>query len=298
MQKSEIQFVKDGFIGERMVYMPGTVKKHVLQDSRVRDLYITHIGIFPKALGHLRKRPLGCSQYILIYSVEGGGWIETNGRLHQLSANQLFVIPPKTPCSYGSDIRSPWTNYWIHFTGKNAEAFSPPINRVIDIPPSDDARIGERLQLFEDMMTQSEQYFNVERVVYANICLKLFLSSVRYLGIYRSVRTETGNETIDKLIYYMKCSTHRPVRMNDLAKDFDCSPSKLYKLFHQHMGISPQVYFLHLKMEKARKYLSQTNMKIKEIAARLGYEDPYHFSRIFSKHNGLSPVGYRKEERS
>ncbi len=63
------------------------------------------------------------------------------------------------------------------------------------------------------------------------------------------------------------------------------------------MDSAPQDFFIHLKMERARKYLLQTNLKVKEIGEKLGYEDPYYFSRIFTKHLGLSPANYRKEEK-
>ena len=131
MNSEPLEYVIDGFIGQRMVYLPGIVKKKVLKDPRIRDLYITHIGIFPRALGHLRKRPLGCSQHILIYCVDGAGWIELDGKRHELKTNQLFIIPPKVSCSYGASTVNPWTNYWVHFTGDNASVYSPQLGQVI-----------------------------------------------------------------------------------------------------------------------------------------------------------------------
>ena len=297
VKQQEVDFVIDGFIGQRMVYMPGQVKKRILADPRISDLYITHIGIFPKARGHLRKRPLGCSQYILIYCVEGEGWIETEGVKYNLNENQLFVIPPKTACSYGASLDRPWTNYWIHFTGENSPIYCPPLNRVIHIPPTDDNRIEERLMLFEEMMQHSEHYFMPDRVLCANIALKQFLTSVRYLSTYRLLIKEPENDRLDKVIAFMKCNLNKSLRIGELAETCNCSASNLYKLFRKNIGTPPQDYFIHLKMERARRYLSQTNLKIKEVAHRLGYTDPYYFSRIFTRHTGLSPANYRREER-
>lgn len=293
----EIEFQNDGFVGQRMMYVPGIIKKKVLKDARIRDLYITHIGIFPKALGHLRTRPLGCSQYILIYCIDGEGWIEIRGRRKKILANQLFIIPPQTACSYGSSTHKPWTNYWLHFTGENANLYTPPINEVIEILQSNDSRIEERLILFEEMLQNIEDCFQHEKVVYANICLKQFLSSVKYLSVYRSVKKEGENDLLKKVIVFMKNNLHKNIRIADLAEKCNCSSSNIYKLFKQNMGSSPQDFFIHLKMERARKFLIQSNLKVKEIGLKLGYEDQYYFSRIFSKHVGLSPANYRKEEK-
>ena len=287
----------DGFIGQRMIYMPGIVCKKLLKDPRVYDLYITHIGVFPKAQGHLRNRPLGCSQYILLYCFEGEGWVEIKGKKKVIKKNQLFIIEPKTVCSYGADKNKPWTNYWIHYTGINAGIYSPPLNQIIEIPPSEDSRIDERMLLFEEMLQNLEDYFVQNKVVYANVCLKHFLSSIKYLGVYRAVKKENESDNLNKAISFMKNNLQKTIRVTELAERCNCSASNLYKLFKQNIGSSPQDYFIHLKMERARKYLLQTNLKVKEIAAKLGYDDPYYFSRIFSKHVGLSPANYRKEEK-
>ncbi len=294
---SEIEIKKDGFIGQRMTYLPGIVKKKVLKDPRVNDLYITHIGVFPKALGHLRSRPLGCSQYILIYCVEGEGWVEVEGRRQKVLANQLFVIEPKKISSYGANPKNPWTNYWIHFTGENAALYSPPVNRIIDISPTENSRLEERLLLFEEMLQNVEDYFVFEKVVYANICLKQFLTSVKYIDIYRAINKEPENDLLKKVISFMKNNLHKNIRIDEFAQKCDCSTSNIYKLFKINLDSAPLDFFIHLKMERACKYLTQTNLKVKEIGRKLGYEDQYYFSRIFSKHIGQSPANYRKEEK-
>ena len=52
-------------------------------------------------------------------------------------------------------------------------------------------------------------------------------------------------------------------------------------------------YFNHLKVQKACQYLLFTDLRIKEIADKLGIEDQYYFSRMFAKLMGMSPVAYR-----
>ncbi|MEN8116455.1 MAG: AraC family transcriptional regulator [Bacteroidota bacterium] len=295
--EKEIEFRIDGFIGQRMAYLPGIIKKKILKDPRICDLYITHIGVFPRALGHLRKRPLGSSQFILLYCVDGEGWVEIKGKRRNITANQLFVIPPKVQCRYGATAKNPWTLYWLHFSGKNAEIYSPPVNRGIEIPPSNDSRIEERLVLFEEMLQNVEDYFKPEKVIYANICLKQFLTSVKYLDVYRSVKREGDNDLLKKVISFMKNNLHKNIRISELAEILNCSTSNIYKLFKQNLDSAPQDFFIHLKMERAQKYLIQTNLRVKEIGAKLGYDDPYYFSRIYTKHVGMSPAHYRKEER-
>jgi len=279
-----------------MVYIPGAVKNRMMEDPRTRDLHITHMGIFPRALGHLRIRPKGCSQNILIYCVKGKGWIEIGENRHHLNPNQLIIIPPNVPCSYGADLNDPWTNYWIHFMGEQAHLYCPPPGKVMDLNASTESRIEERLLLFEEILQNVEHYYHPEKLLYGNICLKYFMASIRFLDIHRSRRMETGNSLLNQLINFMKTHLHEKLRVEDLAEFCICSPSNIYKLFRQHIGMSPMEYYTHLKLERARRYLARTDLKVKEIGLRLGYEDPYYFSRSFSKYAGISPTGFRKEE--
>jgi YesN/AraC family two-component response regulator len=58
--------------------------------------------------------------------------------------------------------------------------------------------------------------------------------------------------------------------------------------------MSPIDYFIKLKIHYACQLLSQSDMKIKEIADKTGYDDPYYFSRLFKQVMGKSPKEYRK----
>lgn len=53
-------------------------------------------------------------------------------------------------------------------------------------------------------------------------------------------------------------------------------------------------YFIHLKIQRACRYLTLTRFSIKQISLTLGYSDQYYFSRIFHKVMGVSPLAYRQ----
>ena len=57
----------------------------------------------------------------------------------------------------------------------------------------------------------------------------------------------------------------------------------MYRLFFKETGYAPMNYFLHMKIDRACQLLLHTNMKINQVALKLGFDDPYYFSRIFKK---------------
>lgn len=54
-------------------------------------------------------------------------------------------------------------------------------------------------------------------------------------------------------------------------------------------------YFIQIKIQQACQLLDYSNLRINEISSRIGYEDPYYFSRIFKKVTGVSPDNYKKD---
>jgi transcriptional regulator GlxA family with amidase domain len=65
-------------------------------------------------------------------------------------------------------------------------------------------------------------------------------------------------------------------------------------LFREHTGQTPMQYLRRVRIERARLMLGNVDLSIKEIAGRCGFDDPYHFSRVFHQVDGLPPTLYRE----
>lgn len=90
----------------------------------------------------------------------------------------------------------------------------------------------------------------------------------------------------------------RPLTLKDLAEYAHVTEKHLCRLFSKNLGHSPMKTFTLLKLQAARPLLARTNLTIKEIAERCGFENPLYFSRCFSNTFGCSPSSYREQLRS
>lgn len=85
----------------------------------------------------------------------------------------------------------------------------------------------------------------------------------------------------------------QPLQVATLAALASLSPSHFFALFKQHTGCSPMDYFTRLRMQHARRLLGSGSTSVKEVAAALGYADPFYFSRVFKSVNNVAPSKFR-----
>lgn len=296
MNKNKSIKKKEGFKGEKVCIFPNTLKLKLKKNSLCKNLYLTDIGYYPKALYHARERLHGCQQYILIYCMHGEGWFSIHQQNYQVKSNQFFILPRGAGHKYGSDLKNPWSIYWVHFTGDLAKNyFHYLMGKETGAPrmviPSD-----ERNQLFDEIIRYASIVNNVDAVIYANNCLYNFLASFKNTIFANTETDRKQTSTIDACVELMKENLDKNLNLFELSQMMHISISHLSALFKEKMHDSPYNYYIFLKIQRACYLLWNTPKNIKSIAAELGYEDPYHFSRVFKNMMGLSPRDFRNRD--
>ena len=94
---------------------------------------------------------------------------------------------------------------------------------------------------------------------------------------------------------YLQENYDKAVDFSALADSLAVSAPYLSKLFHEQAGCSPSRYLTDIRMRQAKKLLMDTGLTVREIAVRVGYPDPFHFSRSFKNAVGVSPAQFREE---
>ena len=76
-----------------------------------------------------------------------------------------------------------------------------------------------------------------------------------------------------------------------------CGISEVYfrRLFREQTGTTPKQYVLNIRLQHAKRLLSETALSVGEIAERCGFSNPYHFSRTFREQTGTTPSNYRRQ---
>jgi AraC-like DNA-binding protein len=101
-------------------------------------------------------------------------------------------------------------------------------------------------------------------------------------------------QRIKATLHYMMQHLHQPMKVTVLSTMAGLSQSRFFEVFKDVTGQTPLNFFTRARMHRAGELLDQTKLRIKEVAALLGYDDQFYFSRVFKSVHGIPPREYRK----
>lgn len=105
------------------------------------------------------------------------------------------------------------------------------------------------------------------------------------------------NPTVVAAVRILETSGARDLDVRQVARSVGTSVSHLHRLFKEALGTSPLRYGREHLIRQAKDALGSTSLPCREIAQRLGYDDPLYFSAVFKRITGVSPREFRKRHR-
>lgn len=286
---------RDGFDGEKLISLPPGILRDIVQKNpALFQLYITHIGYFPKALFHYRERRKGCEDNILIYCVQGKGHYVIADKKFEVCANQYILLPATDQyIRYWADHEDPWTIYWVHFTGPVVHSLNQSLQILPEKGPTQLAFHEKVLDMWHKIYQTLEMGYSLENLANANMCIYYFVAMLLYPEKHFGEDDIGKPDLVADTIRNMRLNLDKKLSVEDMAKQHQLSCSHFSMLFRKGTGMAPMDYFIHLKIQKACQLIYTNDSKIKEIAMSLGYDDPFYFSRVFKKNMGQSPEQYK-----
>ena len=106
-------------------------------------------------------------------------------------------------------------------------------------------------------------------------------------------KADPQTQRIEQLLGDIEAQPGRYTNMQELCAATGLSPAHLRRRFVAKVGVSPIDFVIERRLARARELLETSPLHINEIAASLGYQDPFYFSRQFKRYFGTSPSSYR-----
>ena len=178
-----------------------------------------------------------------------------------------FVYLSNCDVQYISDIRDDLLHLTLHLYKK------------LKNPPS---------QLISEFINQAATLEDIQ--FYVQHLLTLYLSEVEHKNNYSKIVYEAEKYIINNL--------SDTLSVRQIADHVFVSPTYLCFLYKKQTGKTLKQFILDIRMQKAKAMLLDTNMKIGDIAASLGYMNQNYFTRIFTSYYGCTPSVFRNNEYS
>lgn len=251
---------------------------------------------------HGRYHAHGAQEYEIHFFLEGNGSFLCNRTRYPVSSGRLYLSGPREFHSILPETVSvPMTYYAILFSvNASSDSSDAPLHTALNSCLANRQTVlsintNFRFQ-FEDLLQMSRSS-DVSLQNSARHLLSSFL--YRWFGrgeLSGSTVSRIGINQIhvEKALSIMQKMVRENSSIEEIAWKIGISEEHFIRVFREEVRMTPYQYFTRLKVEGASGMLMSTDKLIGEISSWFGFENQFHFSRIFKKCTGMSPSEYRK----
>jgi len=233
--------------------------------------------------------------YGLEYVAAGRGRVRLDDRWQELGPGMVFAYAPATRCEIRTDPRDPMVKYFLSLAGHDV---ARRLRRcgVASGTARSLAAHAEVTSVLEDLMREGQR----SGVLAGRICaalLELLLLKVEDTATLAPHASEPAREAFLRCKALIDAQVERLGSLAEIARAAGVETSSVCRWFRRYQGTSPYQYLMRRKMNLAAEHLIENGGLVKEAAQRLGFADPFHFSRAFKTVHGVSPqalLRYRK----
>lgn len=263
--------------------------------------------ITPNTSGHqfnspnVRCRDRIIGDFELIYVADGESDISVGNKEYTCMGGDMVLIPPFINHSICSSRLHPHDHYYYHFDVYPFYRHQDFLRAVLP-----DGSYRFRMGCHDDLIglySRMDQEKKGENPGFS-VIIHLILLQVLTLVLRSSCLSRPEGEpllpeigptdpVIDRCTEYIGSHLAEGVQAAHLCRHLHISESSLYKRFMDVCGIPPGRFIRLLRIRQAEYLLKTTELSMKEIAEKLGFSSPYHFSASFKDYYGTSPKDYR-----
>lgn len=261
-------------------------------------LHVTGMGrqVKPPAPGVTRPRPLDPGRqgkgrvlrdYGLLYLTDGNGAFKGHDtHWRRVGAGDVILLFPGIWHDYHPSPETGWTERWVLFNGDLANQWCMHDVLPVDTPVLHVGVHDEIVERFDRLLEIARTSPPFANQIQAGVAMEILALILRYQQ-NRHQNSKRPAPVIESAIRYIGKNWSREIDFEVLARKLGTSYRHFRRLFQEATGLPPGQYLLNLRLNQAKRLLS--TLPIAEVAARVGFSDPFYFSRLFKKKVGVAP---------
>jgi AraC-like DNA-binding protein len=235
--------------------------------------------------------------YVVLELVAGGkGRVSLDGMEHRLEAGVCFASAPRTRVRIETEAEEPLEKFFFALAGPGvaraltrAGLLHGRARRV--------AALGDLRELAEDITREARRHGPAAPAICARLAEVLLLkigeeparAASLDLAAGRGGGADGARENFERCRALIDKHAAEWSGLGDIAAAARLDGSSVCRLFRRFLGVSPHQYLRRRKMALAAAFLLERGGRVQDAAARVGMEDPFHFSRAFKAVHGVPP---------
>jgi AraC-like DNA-binding protein len=232
-------------------------------------------------------------EFALVYISSGCGKFESKpGVSLPIQSGNAFLLFPGVWHRYAPNSKTGWHEHWIGFDGEIARRwlqrrFFSAKNPVVKISAGDTvlATFSRVMQMVRANCPALQQILGSA----ASHLMALFYSAQQG----QSLANAQSANAVELAIGRLQNEFDQDLNMSLLARELGVSYRWFRGAFAAQTGLGPHQYLLELRLVRARSLLVETELSVREIAMKVGFEDEFYFSRLFHQKLNLTPSQWR-----
>jgi len=236
-------------------------------------------------------RPSGYPDYHWLQCRKGTGQLSIEGKEYLLTKNTGFLMYPGIPHTYAA-VEEPWETRWVTFQGKGVPALTQALGfREFCFFTFHYGHILDSIIADIFALAQSR---DGAKGYHCSAKLYALLLEIKSSQIDPAQHTSRHDRIAD-VTAYIEAHYAQHLSVEEMAAVIDASPQYLFRLFRSTLHMRPFHYLTLYRMQKAKELLlEEYALPVKDVAARTGYRDASYFCSLFKKHEGMTPMDFRK----
>jgi len=107
-------------------------------------------------------------------------------------------------------------------------------------------------------------------------------------------KSKNLNPIAKSVLEYVKGHYNEEISLKTLADKFNVNPTYCGQIFKHETGMLFTEYLCNYRIDLAKQIISETNMKSREVASKVGFSNSNYFANVFKKKVGVYPTKYKK----
>ncbi len=269
------------------------INEHIYPyNTEVRKLPVHLTGIGGSIYQYHIERPEGYHWHQILFSAEGNGILKYDDVTEEIGAGDFFFLPAGYPHEYYTN-EDLWDVRWMTFDGYACAHILSQFNmtKPIVIRPQESSSLQK---IFHKMYTAEK----TDRIFGGYTCSGLVYDYM--IEFHRMMDTRANKLRLDRsrlltpALNYIDANYQTDFPLTILAEQAGVTPQHLCRVFREVMNMRPNEYLTQRRLQEAKRLLQRKDLPISEVAINSGFPDAGYFSTVFKKHEGLTPMEYRK----